>query len=224
MFFETSRRFGFSSRSLGHVMFSFAGTAQEAGAGGRSGAAGIPVHGSMMRRSSLCIMASFTFLLVHCGSLVSTLVLLGETKCPVALQWSPTPVGVVRLVCSKLKRFPSGRLVSPMHFLSRSREGKHHVTNNKIKKINTVYCKVTIVQWLCFVATVTPPQRVAINGARCVGGLKRCPLDQESGTLPLSHSETSWSFKKTRSKVSEQFTFQYHQYWIQLHFFQTWNT
>ena len=29
--------------SLGHVMFSFTGTAQEAGAGGRSGAAGIPV-------------------------------------------------------------------------------------------------------------------------------------------------------------------------------------
>ena len=57
-------------------MFSFAGTAQEAGAGGRSGAAGIPVHGSLMGRFSLCIyMASFTFLLVHCGSLVSTLVL-----------------------------------------------------------------------------------------------------------------------------------------------------
>ena len=32
-----------SCRSLGHVMFSFAGNAQEAGAGGRSGAAGIPV-------------------------------------------------------------------------------------------------------------------------------------------------------------------------------------
>ena len=31
-------------------MFSFAGTAQEAGAGGRSGAAGIPVHGSLMGR------------------------------------------------------------------------------------------------------------------------------------------------------------------------------
>ena len=43
-------------------------------------------------------MASFTFLLVHCGSLVSTLVLSSETECPVALQWSPTPVGVVRLV------------------------------------------------------------------------------------------------------------------------------
>ena len=59
-------------------------------------------------------MASFTFLLVHCGSLVSTLVLSSETECPVALQWSPTPVGMVRLVCS-LKRFPSGRLVSPMY-------------------------------------------------------------------------------------------------------------
>ena len=44
-----------SSRSLGHVMFSFAGTAQEAGAGGRSGAAGIPVHGSLMGHFSLCI-------------------------------------------------------------------------------------------------------------------------------------------------------------------------
>ena len=59
-------------------------------------------------------MASFTFLLVNCGSLVSTLVLVSETECPVALQWSPTPVGMVRLVCS-LKRFPSGRLVSPMY-------------------------------------------------------------------------------------------------------------
>ena len=36
VFLETSRRFDLSSRSLGHVMFSFAGTAQEAGAGGRS--------------------------------------------------------------------------------------------------------------------------------------------------------------------------------------------
>ena len=30
------------------MLFSFAGTAQEAGAGGRSGAAGIPVHGSLI--------------------------------------------------------------------------------------------------------------------------------------------------------------------------------
>ena len=47
---KLSRRFDFSTRSLGHVMFSFAGTAQEAGAGGRSGAAGIPVRGSLMGR------------------------------------------------------------------------------------------------------------------------------------------------------------------------------
>ena len=47
-YFETLYKFGFSSRSLGHVMFSFAGTAQEAGAGGRSGAAGNPVRGSLM--------------------------------------------------------------------------------------------------------------------------------------------------------------------------------
>ena len=33
MFFETSRRFDFSTRSLSNVMVSFAGTAQEAGAG-----------------------------------------------------------------------------------------------------------------------------------------------------------------------------------------------
>ena len=46
-------------------MISFTGTAQVAGAGGRSGAAGIPVRGSLMGRFSLCIIASFTFLLVH---------------------------------------------------------------------------------------------------------------------------------------------------------------
>ena len=74
-------------------MISFAGNAQEAGAGGRSGAAGNPVHGSLMGCFSLCIwMASFTFLLVHCGSLVSTLVLSSETECPVALQWSTTSI------------------------------------------------------------------------------------------------------------------------------------
>ena len=59
-------------------------------------------------------MASFSFHLVHCGSLVSTLVLSSETECTVALQWSPTPVGMVRLVCS-LKRFPSGSFVSPIY-------------------------------------------------------------------------------------------------------------
>ena len=57
--FETSRRFNFSSRSLRHVMFSFAGTAQEAGAGGRSGAAGVPVHGSLMGRFSMSIIFLF---------------------------------------------------------------------------------------------------------------------------------------------------------------------
>ena len=63
MSLKLSRRFGFSTRSLGHVMFSSVGTAQEAGAGGRSGAAGIPVRGSLMGRFSY--IASFTFLLVH---------------------------------------------------------------------------------------------------------------------------------------------------------------
>ena len=38
--YETSRCFGFSTRSLGRVMFSFAGTAEEAGGGGRSGGGG----------------------------------------------------------------------------------------------------------------------------------------------------------------------------------------
>ena len=56
MFLKLSRCFGFSTRILGHVMFSFVGTAQEAGAGGRSGAAGIPVHGSLMGHFSLCIL------------------------------------------------------------------------------------------------------------------------------------------------------------------------
>ena len=52
-FCETSRCFDLSSRSLGHVIFSRE-TAQEAGAGGRSGAAGRPVHGSLMGCFSLC--------------------------------------------------------------------------------------------------------------------------------------------------------------------------
>ena len=47
--------FGFSTRRFGHVMFSFAGNAQEAGAGGRSGAAGIPVCGSLKGCFSLCV-------------------------------------------------------------------------------------------------------------------------------------------------------------------------
>ena len=58
--------------------------------------------------------ASFTFLFVNCGSRVSTLVLSSETENPVALQWSTTSLGMVRLARS-LKRFPSGRLVSPMY-------------------------------------------------------------------------------------------------------------
>ena len=52
-FLETSRRVDLSSRSLGHVMFSFAGAAHEAGAGGRSGgAAGIPVQWTVNRDTS----------------------------------------------------------------------------------------------------------------------------------------------------------------------------
>ena len=66
-----------SQLSLGHVMFSFGGTVQETGAGGRSGAAGIAVCGSLSRAVFLC---SFTFLLAHCGCLVSTLVLSSETE------------------------------------------------------------------------------------------------------------------------------------------------
>ena len=59
-------------------------------------------------------MASFTFLLVHYGTLVSTFVLSRETECPVALQWSPTPVGIYGQVGVFLEAF--------------SRERKHHVT------------------------------------------------------------------------------------------------
>ena len=72
-------------------MFSFAGTAQEAGAGGRSGAVGIPVRGLLVvvRGGGL---SSFNFISVRCGSLVSTSVLSGEAECPVALHRSPTSV------------------------------------------------------------------------------------------------------------------------------------
>ena len=48
MFLKLSQRFGLSTTSLGHEMFSFAGTAQEAGAGDRSEAAGVPVRCSLM--------------------------------------------------------------------------------------------------------------------------------------------------------------------------------
>ena len=82
MFFETSRRFSFSTRSLGHVMFSFAGTAQEAGARGRSGGSWYPCSRFIDGEFFFMYTASFTFLLVHCGYLVSTLVLSSETECP----------------------------------------------------------------------------------------------------------------------------------------------
>ena len=42
--------------------------------------------------------ASFTFLMCQLDSRVSTLVLSMDTKCPVARQWSPTPVGLSRFV------------------------------------------------------------------------------------------------------------------------------
>ena len=45
-------------------------------------------------------MASFTFLLCQLDSRVSTLVFFMDTECPVARQWSPTPVGLSRFVCS----------------------------------------------------------------------------------------------------------------------------
>ena len=47
------------------MMFSFAGTAQEAGAGGRSGAAGIPVHGSLMGHFFLYVYGFFHFSFGH---------------------------------------------------------------------------------------------------------------------------------------------------------------
>ena len=43
------------------MLFSSVGTAQEAGAGGRSRAAGIPVRGSLMGRCSLCSCLHFYF-------------------------------------------------------------------------------------------------------------------------------------------------------------------
>ena len=58
----------------------------------------ISVHG---RGSlSLTYMASFTFLLCQLDSRVSTLVFFMDTECPVARQYSPTPVGLSRFVCS----------------------------------------------------------------------------------------------------------------------------
>ena len=51
---------------------------------------------------ALCLMymASFTFLLCQLDSRVSTLVFFMDTECPVAQQWSPTPIGLSRFVCS----------------------------------------------------------------------------------------------------------------------------
>ena len=64
------------------MMFSFAGTAQEAGAGGRSGGSWYPCPRFIDGAFFFMHLASFTFLLNHCGSLVSTLVFLSETECP----------------------------------------------------------------------------------------------------------------------------------------------
>ena len=65
---------------------------------------------------SLCFiyMATFTFLLCQLDSCVSTLGFFVDTECPVARQWSPTPVGLSRFVCSLNLRL-SAFLVSPMY-------------------------------------------------------------------------------------------------------------
>ena len=101
-FCETSRRFDLSSRSLGHVIFSR----------------------ELLRKQELVVdrgqlVALFT---VHCCKWLPSLFFWSTVALWLAL-WcyqvkpsarSQTPVGMVRLVCS-LKRFPSGRLVSPMY-------------------------------------------------------------------------------------------------------------
>ena len=75
------------------MVFWLAGTAQEAGADGRSGtAAGILVRVLLMG-VPLDVDSFVQFYFCHCGSPVSTLVLSSETECTEALQWSPTPVG-----------------------------------------------------------------------------------------------------------------------------------
>ena len=63
---------------------------------------------------ALCLMYmdSFTFLLCQLDSQVSILVFFNDTECPVARQWSPTPVGLSRFVCS-LNLWLSVLLVSP---------------------------------------------------------------------------------------------------------------
>ena len=65
------------------MMFWLMGTDQEAGAGGRSGPELVSLFTVHWWGVFLDIAAS-TFLSVHFGSLVSTLVLSNETECPVS--------------------------------------------------------------------------------------------------------------------------------------------
>ena len=85
-------------------------------------------------------MASFTFLLVHCGSLVSTLVLSSETECPVALQWSPTPVGMVRLEIVILVGLPP----SSFTWIHRSRNGSFVVKFRLCGELNVAVYAVNV--------------------------------------------------------------------------------
>ena len=61
MFLKLSRCFDFSTRSLGHVMFSFAGTAQETGTGGRSGGSWYPCSRFIDGAFFFMYIGSFTF-------------------------------------------------------------------------------------------------------------------------------------------------------------------
>ena len=65
---------------------------------------------------ALCLIyiVSFTFLLCQLDSRVSTFVFFNDIECPVAQQWSPTPVGLSRFVCP-LNPWLSVLLVSPMY-------------------------------------------------------------------------------------------------------------
>ena len=84
-------------------MFSFAGTAQEAGGGARLGAVGILGRGSLMGRFSVnvCMLLSLFFLstmalwLALLWFFLPFTFLKSETECPVAWEWSPTPVGMI---------------------------------------------------------------------------------------------------------------------------------
>ena len=63
---------------------------------------------------ALCLIyMALTFLLYQLDYRVSTLVLSMDAECPVARQWSPTPAGLSRVVCS-LNIWLSVLLVSPM--------------------------------------------------------------------------------------------------------------